>query len=342
MREKWGEMGGPEARGGRESAGPRREGGAAEGPPGTPEREPPEGLGGASGPGRIQEAGDLPGDPPAGPRKLELRDVGTQASWGGGSQAGQQALMGEAAQMGPAGCRAFGVPLGGWAGWGEGPQGPLQGMGASDHCECWVMAKRDGPKDVGTQQPGGGDPEEWEMGAREMGGLGGGGGEIPRVGVSRSLSGGIPGHHELKRETARGSAMWVHKEWCEGPVETSGQVWVPRKPARTSSRLGLNWSQEGTCHPKKSGDWEPERRRVDRSPDLGQVWIPREKSAPAGGGPGDVWVHKVRDPSGTGVMWVWAQVTNCGEEEVEEARVWTYRKEGPRKGGQGEGGYGVS
>ncbi|XP_060110599.1 uncharacterized protein LOC132582946 [Heteronotia binoei] len=213
-------------------------------------------------------------------------------------------------------------------------------------CDSFVVltAKGESPPNIGTQQPRAVRPEAWELGVGEPAELKGRRGEGVRAGgVSSSRSfGGISSHDGPKRDPVRGAAVWVHKEWCRGPVEASGQVWVPRKPGRASQGVGLTWSQGGAGHPRRTGGWEAESRGVGSNSDLSQVWIPREKPAGAGGGPGDVWVHKVRNPSGAGIMWVWAKVTNCNEEEVEEARVWTFRKDSPRKGGQGEGGYGVS
>ncbi|XP_061462689.1 collagen alpha-1(I) chain [Rhineura floridana] len=213
--------------------------------------------------------------------------------------------------------------------------------GACESCLA-VVAKGSAPKEVGTQLS---CREAWELGAGVPAVVRGRGDEefeVPARGVSRSCSGGILEHVGPKRDPVRGAAVWVQKEWYRDPVEASGQVWVPRKPARASNRTGLPWLQGGACPPSKQGEWKPKSGGVGCSPERNQVWIPREKPAPVGGGPGDVWVHKVRDPSGAGIMWVWAKVTNCNEEdEVEETRVWTFRKKGPRKGGQGEGGYGV-
>ncbi|KAM3825127.1 peptidyl-prolyl cis-trans isomerase FKBP2 isoform 2-T7 [Vipera latastei] len=67
------------------------------------------------------------------------------------------------------------------------------------------------------------------------------------LGVSRSLSGGLPGHAGAKRDSG-----WLPKEWPRDPAQASGEVWVPRKPARPPERTGLPWLKEGAV-PRKSG-----------------------------------------------------------------------------------------
>ncbi|KAJ6654227.1 hypothetical protein lerEdw1_007324 [Lerista edwardsae] len=244
--------------------------------------------------------------------------------------------------------RGSGGALGLW--WEEDPPGAAPGGAGSPRgaahkrgtprprarCQsCVALSSKGGdlPREVGSRRSC-----SVELGAREPG-------EVRRgqaVRVRHSRSGDVSGHEGAKRDPGVGAAVWAPKEWSRAPVEASGQVWVPRKPARAPDGTGLSWSQGGAAPQRRHRDWGTDTRGVVGSSDLGQVWVPREKPAPAGGGPADVWVHKVRDPSGAGIMWVWAKVTNCDEEEAEETRVWTFRKEGSRKGGRGEGGYGVS
>ncbi|XP_039219369.1 translation initiation factor IF-2 [Crotalus tigris] len=326
-------MGGPEERGGPGRGAPRSlEPGGGQRPGGGSERGQP--AGGGRG-----EVGDPPREGPGRrlePRRSELRDVGTQVSWAPGE--GPSRAAGEAPQAKAGGARGS---LGEWGalpareGPGD-PWGPASGAPASqskavqDKRASWPGGLCEGcgaPKDRGEPRKGGtprlASHRAWDLGLRaprerledSMG--------LLALGVSRSLSGGLPGHAGAKRHSGG---------WPRDPAQASGDVWVPRKPVRPPERMGLPWLKEGPLS-RKSGAAE-----------LNQVWIPREKPAPAGGASGDVWVHKVRNPSGTGIMWVWAKVTNCSEEEaaVNEARVWTFQKEGPRKGGQGEGGYGVS
>lgn len=329
-------MGGPEERGGPGRGAPRSlEPGGGQRPGGGSESGQPAGggRGGVGEPRREGPARRLE------PQRSALRDVGTQVSW-----EGHAGGAGEAPQAQAGGVR--GSP-GGWGApparegpgdpWGpsSGPPGG-QSKAVQDKRASWPGGLCEGcgaPKERGEPSKGGtprlASHRAWDLGVRapqerledSMG--------LLALGVSRSLSGGLPGHAGAKRD----SGGWLPKEWPRDPAQASGEVWVPRKPARPPERTGLPWLKEGAV-PRKSG-------AAERS----QVWIPREKPAPAGGGAsGDVWVHKVRNPSGTGIMWVWAKVTNCSEEEaaVNEARVWTFQKEGPRKGGQGEGGYGVS
>ncbi|XP_060538342.1 translation initiation factor IF-2 [Pantherophis guttatus] len=330
-------MGGPEERGGPGRGAPK----SLE--PGGGQRlqgQPKEGGGGG-------EEGDPRGEEPGrrlDPKRSELRDVGTQVSWapGGGASGGGEGRSRTAGEDPQAKAGDLRGAPGRWGAppalWGAASVAPgSQSKTGQDKRASWPGGLCEGcgaPKE-GVQPRKGGAPRlhshrAWDLGSRDprdrledsMG--------LLALGVSRSLSGGLPGHAGAKRD----SGGWLQKEWPRDPTESSGQVWVPRKPGRAPERTmgGLPWLKEGAV-PRKSGAAE-----------LNQVWIPREKPAPpGGGGSGDVWVHKVRNPSGTGIMWVWAKVTNCSEEEaVNEASIWTFQKEGPRKGGEGEGGYGVS
>lgn len=320
---------------------------------GDPERGQPQGVGWGppSGPGGTQasewggEGGPRGRGAAQGAPRLELRDVAVQVSWGaggggperGGTQASeapppgwpQEGLRAErGAGCGPGGPPGSGGALGlGWEGGAPRRGSPRPRV----RCQSCVALSGQGgglPREVGSRRSC-----SVELGAGEPRG-----GQAGRVRHSRS--GDVSG---ARRDPVAGPAVWARKEWGRPPVEASGQVWVPRKPARAPGRTGLPWSQGGAPPQRGPRERGTETHGAVGPPPLGQVWVPREKPAPAGGGPADVWVHKVRDPSGAGIMWVWAKVTNCdAEEEAEESRVWTFRKGGSRKDGRGEGGYGVS